>query len=189
DNLQDLGGSSLTLQRFGQIICALAQLVEQPRVLDGDDGLISEARDQRDLLVSKGTDFLTIKRERTDQFVLLYHWNAQERSHTPEFNGVHSGGSAHVRFVCRKIDNMGGRFRLHHATHTYLFGGGSNRRLLACLGEGRWRVMRSKKVQKLAVPAVDIAELGIANTHSLVQHGLKHRLKSTRRVTDDLKHL
>ena len=32
-------GRGLLLQRFGQIVGALAQFVEQPRVLDGDDGL------------------------------------------------------------------------------------------------------------------------------------------------------
>ena len=32
--------------------------IEKPRVLDGDDGLGGEVRDQGDLLVGKGTDFL-----------------------------------------------------------------------------------------------------------------------------------
>ncbi len=40
-----------------------AQLGKQPRVLNGDDGLIGEARDQRDLLVSKRPHFLAIKRQ------------------------------------------------------------------------------------------------------------------------------
>jgi hypothetical protein len=38
------GGGGLLLEGF-------AQLVEQPHVLDGDDGLAREARHQRDLLV------------------------------------------------------------------------------------------------------------------------------------------
>ena len=37
-------GRGLLLQRLGQIVGALAQLVEQPRVLDGDDGLGGEIR-------------------------------------------------------------------------------------------------------------------------------------------------
>ena len=37
--------------------CA-AQLVEQPRVLDGDDGLIGEGADQLDLLVGERADFV-----------------------------------------------------------------------------------------------------------------------------------
>ena len=42
DDLQHLRGRGLLLQRLGQIVGALAQLVEQPRVLDGDDGLGGE---------------------------------------------------------------------------------------------------------------------------------------------------
>ena len=50
------------LQRF-------AQLVEQPRVLDGDDGLGGEVVDQLDLLVGEGTNFLAVYGECTDQVV------------------------------------------------------------------------------------------------------------------------
>ena len=46
DDPQHLGGRRLLLQRF-------AQLVEQPRVLDGDDGLGGEGFEQLDLLVRK----------------------------------------------------------------------------------------------------------------------------------------
>ena len=47
DDLEHVGGRGLLLKRF-------AQFVEQPRVLDGDDGLIGEVSDQRDLLSVKG---------------------------------------------------------------------------------------------------------------------------------------
>ena len=53
DDLEHVGSGGLLLQRF-------AQLVEQPRVLDGDDGLGGEVLDQLDLLVGEGTDLLTI---------------------------------------------------------------------------------------------------------------------------------
>ena len=38
DNLEHVGRGGLLLQRF-------AQLVEQPRILDGDDGLVGEGAD------------------------------------------------------------------------------------------------------------------------------------------------
>jgi hypothetical protein len=47
-------------QCFGQVRGALAQFVEQPRILDGDDGLGSEVRDQRYLFVGEGPDFLAV---------------------------------------------------------------------------------------------------------------------------------
>ena len=46
DDLEHVGGGALLLQRF-------AQLVEQTRVLDGDDSLIREVLDQLDLLVGE----------------------------------------------------------------------------------------------------------------------------------------
>jgi hypothetical protein len=57
--------------RAAKLVGALAQLAEQARILDGDNGLRSEARGQRDLLVGKGTNFLAAQDERADQFVLL----------------------------------------------------------------------------------------------------------------------
>src|SRR5215831_17202424 len=44
DDTEDLGGRRLLLQRF-------AQLIEQARVLDGDDGLIGEACQKSDVIL------------------------------------------------------------------------------------------------------------------------------------------
>ena len=56
DDAQDLGGGGLLLQRLGDLAVALLklgvallQLREQPGVLDGDDGLVGERLQQRDL--------------------------------------------------------------------------------------------------------------------------------------------
>jgi hypothetical protein len=38
DDLEHVGGGGLLLQRFGKIVRTPAQLVEQPSVLDRDDG-------------------------------------------------------------------------------------------------------------------------------------------------------
>ena len=43
DDLQHLRGCRLLFQRFGKIVGALPELVEQPRVLDGDDSLRGES--------------------------------------------------------------------------------------------------------------------------------------------------
>ena len=51
--MQHLRGRRLLLQRFAQIVGALAQLIEQPGVLDGDDGLIGEILHQLNLLVGE----------------------------------------------------------------------------------------------------------------------------------------
>ena len=49
----------------------LPQFVEQPRVLDGDDGLGGEVLDEFDLLVAKRTDHLAVEHKRTDDMVLF----------------------------------------------------------------------------------------------------------------------
>jgi hypothetical protein len=54
DNAKHLRGGGLLLQRLGEVVGALAQLIEQPRVLDGDDCLSGEVRDQSDLLIGDG---------------------------------------------------------------------------------------------------------------------------------------
>src|SRR6516164_1007415 len=42
DDLEDIGGRRLLLERYRQVARALAQLAEQPRVFDGNDGLVGE---------------------------------------------------------------------------------------------------------------------------------------------------
>ena len=54
DHLQHLGRGGLLLQRFGELALARLHLLEQPRVLDGDDGLVGEGLEQLDLLVGEG---------------------------------------------------------------------------------------------------------------------------------------
>ena len=61
----------LLLQRLGEIVSALTQFVEQPRVLDGDDRLRGEVRQKLDLLFGEGTDFLAINGDGADQLVSL----------------------------------------------------------------------------------------------------------------------
>ena len=51
--LKHLGGRRLLLQRLLQLACARLLLLEQPRVLDGDDGLVGEGLEQLDLLLGE----------------------------------------------------------------------------------------------------------------------------------------
>src|SRR5580704_5747709 len=53
DDLEHIRGCRLLFQRRRQVSGALAQFVEQPRVLDGDDRLGGEGLNQLDLLLSK----------------------------------------------------------------------------------------------------------------------------------------
>ena len=66
----------ITLRTSAVAVCCssdLAQLVQQPRILDGDDGLGGEVLHQLDLLVGEWPDFLAIDGDGADQFVVLKH--------------------------------------------------------------------------------------------------------------------
>ena len=66
DDAQDIRCRGLLLQR-------LPQFIEQPRVLDGDDGLSGEALHECDLLASEGAHFRSVDADGTDQFIVFEH--------------------------------------------------------------------------------------------------------------------
>ena len=63
-----------------EIVGALAQLVEQPRVLDGDHRLGGEVLHQLDLLVGERPHLLAIDDDGADQLVVLEHRHAADRA-------------------------------------------------------------------------------------------------------------
>jgi hypothetical protein len=69
DDPQHLRGCCLLLQCFAQIVGALAQLVEQPRIPNGDDGLVGEILDQLDLSVGERPHFGAIDKKRANQLL------------------------------------------------------------------------------------------------------------------------
>ena len=69
--LQHLAGRGLLLQRLGQIVGALAQLVEQPRVLDGDHGLGGEVLSKFDLPWRKRAHLLAVDDQNAHQRTVL----------------------------------------------------------------------------------------------------------------------
>ena len=83
-------------------------VVQQARVLDGDDGLGGEVLHELDLLVGKGTNFLAGHGKRADQFVLLQHGDSQNRPYPSEFDGCDDCWIAffNVARLCRKIGDV-----------------------------------------------------------------------------------
>ena len=63
-----------------------AQLVEQPRILDGDDGLRSEVLHQFDLLVRERPDFLAVNGKCPDQLVIFEHRHINRRPRAAELH-------------------------------------------------------------------------------------------------------
>src|SRR6516162_4504157 len=74
NNPQHFGSRRLLLQR-------LPQLVEQPRVLYGDDGLGSEVLEQFKLFVGEWPNFFAVDLNGTDQLLFLKHRHISKRTH------------------------------------------------------------------------------------------------------------
>ena len=63
DDPQDFARGGLTLQGLTEVVIALLKLLKQPRVLDGDDGLVRERLQQRDLLIREWPDLVSENRD------------------------------------------------------------------------------------------------------------------------------
>src|SRR5215467_13987209 len=77
--LPDIRRSRLLFQCLAQISCALTQFAEQPRVLDGNDGLGGEGPEKRYLLIRKWINFGTSNLECSDRHALTQQWNTSNR--------------------------------------------------------------------------------------------------------------
>ena len=64
-----------------------AQLVEQPRVLDGDDGLSGEVCHQLYLLIRERPYLLTVDPDGPDQLAFVEHRHVKKASRSSEFGG------------------------------------------------------------------------------------------------------
>jgi len=62
------------------------ELIEQPRVLDSDNGLLRKVGDQFDLFVGKRAHILSEDRDGANEFVVLDHWNDEQRSDANNFD-------------------------------------------------------------------------------------------------------
>src|SRR5262249_9162307 len=87
NDLQYFGGRGLLFE-------GLARLGQEPRVLDRDDRLRREVLHERDLLVGKRPDFLTVGSDGAEQPAVLAQWDHQHRADSP---------AVHVGPECRKV--------------------------------------------------------------------------------------
>ena len=92
----------MTLSTSAVAVCCcsdFAQLVEQPRVLDSNDGLRGEVSQQVDLLVGERTDFLAVDDQRTNCIFVPEQRGKNHSAGTPKLDEVF--GARVVRQKCR----------------------------------------------------------------------------------------
>ena len=66
-HLEHFAGRRLLVQCFSQVTVTLLQFLEQPHVLDRDDGLIREGLEKGNLLFCEGTNLCTANMNRSDR--------------------------------------------------------------------------------------------------------------------------
>ena len=78
DDLENVGGRGLLLQRFGQLARALLLGVEQARVLDRDHRLVGESCDQLDVLIGERPHYVPAQNDHADRTSLAQEGHAKE---------------------------------------------------------------------------------------------------------------
>ena len=84
-----------SLDRAAEFVGALAQFVEQSRILDGDDCLVGEGLDQLDLLVGEGLHLVAVDDEYADRRLSRKHGNAEHCASAPD---VYAGDHHRIAF-------------------------------------------------------------------------------------------
>ncbi|MFZ0151682.1 MAG: hypothetical protein WAM72_25695, partial [Xanthobacteraceae bacterium] len=69
----------------------MPQFIEQPRILDGDDGLGGEVLHQRNLFIGERPDFGAVDKNGADQHIVLEHRHGHRGSRASE-SSCRSGG-------------------------------------------------------------------------------------------------
>ena len=82
DDAEHLGRCRLMLQRLAQFCVALLEFLEQPHVLDGDNGLIGESFEKRDLFIRERTNLRAPNNElrRWERLRAVTAWPARSES-------------------------------------------------------------------------------------------------------------
>src|SRR5262249_18401291 len=164
------------------IIRALAQFVEQARVLDGDDGLLSEILQQLDLLVSKGVNLLTENVDDADKLVFPEHRDGEYGSKAAKLNGRGDVRIAfEVSWTCGRVGDVDHLLRSCHTVECRVRPG-ADQSAPALLYERRRRIVKRGRTKAVSIAEIQHSELGLANLGRILQHRLEHRLQSARRA-------
>src|SRR5262249_18279052 len=156
-------------------------LVEQPRVLDGDDRLPGKVADQLDLLVGKRAQLRAIDHDRTDELVLLQHRN-RELDARAAMDGYSRRGEAgrRIEVVLHGPDVMKVG-RLPRRGDQPESGGvryADDSAWPALLSETRRDAMQcGDAISRLPLRQEQHAEPCIAEAYGVRQHGLEHRVE------------
>ena len=184
DHLQHVAGRGLAFEQLLQIARQLAQLGQEPRVLDRDDRLVGEGADQLDLALAERLDPAAAKRDHADRLAFAQQRYAERRADVANRNRL---GHRVVR-VCGDIGNV------EHLT----FERGSTSHRSAIDGEypvpqgglvlGRKGDARHRPVD-LAVAGGKMSVFGATEPRRGIDERVENRLQIECRAADDFQHV
>src|SRR5262245_36405885 len=184
DHPQDLTRRSLLLQRLGEVLVAGLELLEQAHVLDGDDGLLGEGLEQRNLFVGEPTDHWAGHKDRSDRATLTPHGDDEQATLPGET--CHSAYLRPLRALLLRVEHVNDGVVAKGSTGRQR---SSNwRRIESCYHLGR-RVLNTDQIDQIALEPEDRSENSVAQRHATAQDGVEDRLHVSRRAADDTQDL
>jgi hypothetical protein len=166
--LQHLRGRRLLLQRLAQLESASLHLVEQPRVLNRDHGLVGEGLDQRDLRIGERLDLQAIGQNDAEQFILFEH---RDGENGPEcFDVFCLEGIFWVGLHIVDVD----RSALEHSAARCAVPAWPDRMVRHPLFELRRRVVIRHHAKELAVEAVNESKPSFAKPDRALRYRLEY---------------
>ncbi len=179
----------MLLKRLAEIVGALTQFLQQPRVFDGDDSLLCEILDQCDLLVCERLHFLAIDRNHADQFVFLQHRYDDDGASAGDIGDAdNSRVSSKVSRTLSDIINLYDPTSLDDGGVT-AFRMRTDQQMLPQSSECRRKIVLRSDIVTFPIPQIHHAEICPADACGVFKHLLEHRLQFARRGADDLQHL
>src|SRR6266536_4001562 len=168
----------------------MPQLVQQPGILDGDDSLAREVRDQRDLLVGERADLAAIDGDHTNHLVPLEHWNVDYCPDAAKFDRGNDRCVAVVVGLLRtQVSDVDWLPGLGGAGH-----GACRERPDHTSAPLRSECRRHRTVERNGAEGLSFAEpksavAGLAEPRRIREDGLKYGPKFAWRTADDAQHL
>src|SRR5262245_27792709 len=179
DDREYFTGGGLVLERLLQLGRARLHLLEQSRILDGDDGLVGKGLEQGDLFGGKVALLLALQREYADLLTLA-----------PKRGGEESSEADQMLLSAARVLGIGQNIRYLHrlALERRTAGDGTAR---TCWwmrhNEGMLLLGQSVAGHELVVDApatVNQPDIGVAKVRHGVSQGIENAFEVVRRAAD-----
>ena len=181
-----LGGAQI-LKRRGQFARARLDLVEQPHVLDRDDSLVGECRDQLDLLVGERARFPALQREHPDDRSFPRQRHTQPAAHVGDTGVIAKAALVEIR-IGQQVRNMNCTLFKNCAPEDRSSIGPRRipcKEIALVCGESKGR---SERIN-IALAAPDDPGVRLANAGCGFDERIEHGLQVEGRAADDLEHV